>query len=101
EVVEVVHAEADRLGRRAHVFAETDLNNAPRFLHPKERGGMGIDGHWNDDFHHAAHVVLTGETNGFYSDFAAGPLALVKALNRVFVNDGSYSHFRGRRHGAP
>ncbi len=34
-------------------------------------------------------------------DFAAGPAALAKAYNRVFVNDGDYSPFRERRHGAP
>jgi maltooligosyltrehalose trehalohydrolase len=101
EVVELAHREGHRLGRPVHVFAETDLNDAPRFLRPGERGGYGLDGHWNDDFHHAAHVVLTGETNGYYVDFAAGPSALAKALERVFVNDGNYSSFRDRRHGAP
>ncbi|SIN92689.1 maltooligosyl trehalose hydrolase [Singulisphaera sp. GP187] len=99
EIVEVVHREAARLGRPAHVFAETDLNDAPRFLLPRDRGGYSLDGQWNDDFHHAAHVVLTGETNGYYADFANGPAALAKAYECVFVNDGNYSPFRGRRHG--
>ena len=62
---------------------------------------IGLDGQWNDDFHHAAHVVLTGETNGYYADFADGPAALAKVYERVFVNDGNYSPFRDRRHGAP
>jgi maltooligosyltrehalose trehalohydrolase len=101
ELAEVAHAEGERLGRRVHVFAETDLNDAPRFLHPAERGGYGFDGHWNDDFHHAVHNVLTGESNGYYADFAAGPKALAKAFEEVFVNNGNYSPFRGRRHGAP
>jgi maltooligosyltrehalose trehalohydrolase len=101
EIAAAVHAEGDRLGRIVHVFAETDLNDAARFLGPQERGGYALDGHWNDDFHHAAHVVLTGETSGYYLDFAAGPRALAKALERVFVNDGNYSPFRDRRHGAP
>ncbi|AGA29975.1 malto-oligosyltrehalose trehalohydrolase [Singulisphaera acidiphila] len=99
EIAEVVHVEAARVGRCAHVFAETDLNDAPRFLHPVDRGGYQLDGQWNDDFHHAAHVVLTGETNGYYADFADSPAALAKAYERLFVNDGNYSPFRGRRHG--
>jgi maltooligosyltrehalose trehalohydrolase len=99
EVADLAHLEGLRLGRHVHVFAETDLNDAPRFLHPPERGGYGLDGHWNDDFHHAAHVVLTGEINGYYMDFAAGPAALAKAFAQVFVNNGNYSAFRGRRHG--
>ena len=101
EVAEVAHAEGKALGKPIHVFAETDLNDGPRFLRPVERGGYGLDGHWNDDFHHAVHNVLTGEANGYYVDFAGGPSAVEKVLLRGFVNDGSYSEFRGRRHGAP
>ena len=101
EVAKVAHAEAAKLGRAAHVFAENDCNDARRFLAGPDRGGYGLDGQWNDDFHHAAHVVLTGETNGYYVDFAAGPAALAKVYGEVFVNNGTYSPFRGRRHGAP
>ena len=99
EVAEVAHAGASKLGRTVHVFAETDQNDAPRYLHPLEKGGHGLDGHWTDDFHHAAHTALTGESNGYYQDFADGPAALAKALSSIFVNDGCYSPFRERRHG--
>jgi len=101
EVAEVAHAEAARLGRAAHIFAETDQNDAPRYLRPVDRGGYGLDGHWTDDFHHAAHATLTGESNGYYQDFADGPAALARAMAKVFVNDGRFSPFRGRRHGTP
>lgn len=101
EIAEAVHEEAARLGRVAHVFAETDFNDANRYLLPIDRGGHALDGHWNDDFHHAVHVVLTGETNGYYVDFAPGPDSLAKAFEHVFVNNGTYSEFRDRRHGAP
>ena len=99
EVVEVAHAEAARLGRKAHVFAETDQNDAPRYLNPPDRGGHGLDGHWTDDFHHAVHALLTGESNGYYADFADGPASVAKVMGSVFVNDGRFSSFRGRRHG--
>jgi maltooligosyltrehalose trehalohydrolase len=99
ELAEIVHREGDLLGRRCHVFAETDLNDAPRFLHPLERGGHGIDGHWSDDFHHCIHVLLTGETDGYYIDFAAAPASITAAYAHVFMNDGRYSPFRERRHG--
>lgn len=101
EIGAVARREAARLGRPVHIFAETDLNDAPRFLHPANRGGYALDGHWTDDFHHAAHAALSGESNGYYQDFAPGPPALVKAYNAVFVNDGIYSPFRDRRHGTP
>jgi maltooligosyltrehalose trehalohydrolase len=101
EIAEVAHAEAAKRGRPVHIFAETDQNDAPRYLRAVDRGGYGLDGHWTDDFHHAVHATLTGESNGYYRDFADGPRALAKALNSVFVNDGNYSPFRDRRHGAP
>ena len=61
---------------------------------------MGLDAQWSDDFHHALHVALTGETDGYYADFE--PLsALVKVCERAFFHDGTFSAFRGRPHGHP
>ena len=101
DVCEAIHLEGDRLGRAVHVFAENDMNDARRFLGDPAEGHCGLDGQWNDDFHHAAHVCLTGERGGYYVDFAAGPPALAKAFAQVFVNNGNFSPFRDRRHGAP
>ena len=39
-------------------------------MRPPERGGWGCDAAWADDFHHALHVALTGETDGWYEEFA-------------------------------
>ena len=86
-------------GRPATMIAESDLNN-PRLLYPRELNGYGLTGQWSDDFHHAAHVNLTGETTGYYSDFDS-MAALAKVLTGGFFHDGSYSSFRGRRHGRP
>jgi maltooligosyltrehalose trehalohydrolase len=67
---------------------------------PREGGGYGLDAQWSDDFHHALHVALTGETSGYYADFA--PLsALAKVCEKGFFHDGTWSSFRGRDHGAP
>ena len=60
---------------------------------PREAGGLGLHAQWADDVHHALHVLLTGETHGYYADFAdAG--ALEKVLGGVFLHDGTYSTFR-------
>jgi len=61
-------------------------------------GGYGLDAQWNDDFHHALHVLLTGEYTGYYQDF--GCLQdFVKAWREGFVYTGEYSAYRQRRHG--
>ncbi|MBT2514353.1 malto-oligosyltrehalose trehalohydrolase [Arthrobacter sp. ISL-30] len=81
------------------LIAESDLNN-PRLIYPQEANGYGLEGQWSDDFHHAVHVNLTGETAGYYSDFQS-LTALAKVLEHGFYHDGSYSSFRGRHHGRP
>ncbi|HEX6148659.1 malto-oligosyltrehalose synthase [Nocardioides sp.] len=87
------------LGKQLFLIAESDLND-PHLITPREAGGYGLDAQWSDDFHHAVHVALTGETAGYYADFE--PLgALAKVLERGFFHDGTWSSFRGRDHGAP
>src|SRR5690606_35119642 len=85
------------LGRPLTLTAESDLND-PKLITPREGGGYGLDAQWSDDFHHAVHVALSGETTGYYADFA--PLsALAKVCNEGFFHAGTYSSFRGRDHG--
>ncbi|HEX4472230.1 MAG TPA: malto-oligosyltrehalose trehalohydrolase [Nocardioides sp.] len=87
------------LGRPLTLIAESDLNDT-KLVTPREAGGFGLDAQWSDDFHHALHVALTGETSGYYADFA--PLsALAKVCERGFFHDGTWSSFRGRDHGVP
>lgn len=81
------------------LIAESDLNN-PRLIYPRHDNGYGLEGQWSDDFHHAVHVNLSGETTGYYSDFESLAV-LAKVLERGFFHDGSYSSFRGRHHGRP
>ena len=99
ELARAVHDQAERLGRRVTVIAESDLNDA-KLVRPRERCGFGLDGQWDDDFHHAVHVALTGERDGYYRDYAS-PTAVAEALRERFVLRGGYSRFRRRRHGAP
>ena len=81
------------------VIAESDMNDT-RLVTPREGGGTGLDAQWSDDFHHALHVALTGEEDGYYADFA--PLAaLQKVCEKGFFHDGTWSSFRDREHGRP
>ena len=86
-------------GRHYDLIAESDLND-PRLVRDVTVGGYGLDAAWSDDFHHALHALLTGETAGYYQDF--GRVAdLVAALTRIHVYDGRYSSYRQRTHGRP
>jgi maltooligosyltrehalose trehalohydrolase len=94
-----VQAEAARLGRTVHVVAESDLCD-PRLVRPSEAGGYGLDGQWADDFHHAVHVALTGERDGYYADYV-GLADLRTMLRDRYVFAGRYSSYRGRTVGRP
>ncbi|GAC1523831.1 MAG: malto-oligosyltrehalose trehalohydrolase [Marmoricola sp.] len=99
QVGEDVAVLSAHLGRPLTLIAESDLND-PVMITPREAGGYGLDAQWSDDFHHAVHVALTGETQGYYADFA--PLAaLAKVCTQGFFHDGTWSSFRGRVHGVP
>lgn len=63
-------------------------------------GGTGVHAQWDDDVHHALHALVTGESAGYYADFAVDPYAAVaKVATRVFFHDGTWSQFRQRVHG--
>ena len=99
ELSEAADALSAHLGRPLSLIAESDLND-PTLILPREAGGYGLTAQWSDDWHHAVHVALTGETAGYYEDFA-DPGALPKVWTRGFFHDGTYSSFRGRDHGRP
>ncbi|MBU1109914.1 MAG: malto-oligosyltrehalose trehalohydrolase [Candidatus Riflebacteria bacterium] len=86
-------------GRSYCLIAESDLND-PRIINQRKNGGYGLAAQWLDDFHHALHVTLTGEQQGYYQGYS-GHENLNKCLSDYFVYDGCYSPSRQRRHGRP
>ena len=99
ELTDAVHERASSLGRVAHVIAESSSND-PRLVRDRQDGGLGLDAAWNDDFHHALHVALTGETARYYADFSDAVPDLATGLSDGYIAAGRYSAYRGRRHGA-
>ena len=87
-------------GRHIHLILENDDNRA-NLLDPKTDPPQGkYRAQWNDDYHHAWHVVLTGEHNGYYQDYAADPLDhLARALSSGFAYQGENSAHRCRPRG--
>ena len=85
------------LGRRLWLIAESDRND-PRYVRPVRAGGYGLDSAWADEWHHALHAALTGETSGYYEDFGSlDDLAI--ALRQAWVYAGRWSPHRLRTHG--
>jgi maltooligosyltrehalose trehalohydrolase len=99
ELSSEVDALAAGLRRPLSLIAESDLNDAG-MVTSRDANGYGLAGQWCDDVHHALHVALTGETDGYYHDFGA-PGALATTLRQAFFHAGTWSSFRQRTHGRP
>jgi malto-oligosyltrehalose trehalohydrolase len=85
-----------RRQRQIHLVLENDRNQA----HYLERDADGLPlaatAQWNDDLHHALHVLLTGETDGYYGDYADAPgRHLGRCLAEGFAYQGEVSPYRG------
>jgi maltooligosyltrehalose trehalohydrolase len=102
-VLEQLATEVDSLsaglGRPLTLIAESDLND-PKLVTSRDAGGYGLAAQWSDDLHHALHYRVTGERQGYYTDFAV-PEALATTLRRVFFHADTWSSFRQRHHGRP
>lgn len=98
QLTDALHERAQRAGQAVLVVAES-ASNDPRIVRSKAEGGWGLDGQWNDDFHHALKVALTGERDGYYEDYQ--PSDVARAFADGFVLQGRWSPSRGRTHGHP
>ncbi|VWX55506.1 Malto-oligosyltrehalose trehalohydrolase [Burkholderiales bacterium 8X] len=89
--------------RHIHVVLENENNQASFLVRDALEVPLVGTAQWNDDIHHAGHVLTTGETDGYYIDFADNPMALFgRALAEGFVYQGQPSKFReGERRGEP
>jgi len=89
--------------RQVHLILEND-NNEAHWLERDERGRPRFyTAQWNDDLHHCWHVLLTGETQGYYKDYAENPSRLLgRSLAEGFAYQSEVSaHRAGRKRGEP
>ncbi len=95
ELAQAVHEDPGR-DRHVHLVLENDAN-AARYLRRDDRGRPAIaTAQWNDDVHHAAHVLVTGERDGYYSDYAdRAPWCFGRTLAEGFAYQGELSAYRG------
>jgi maltooligosyltrehalose trehalohydrolase len=89
--------------RHIHLILENDLNQARFLRRSKQCRTQSYTAQWNDDVHHALHVLLTGECDGYYSDYSDRPLdRLGRCLVEGFAYQGEVSVFRnGQTRGEP
>ena len=93
---------ARKIDRHIHLVLENDDNRAS-LLAPLEDPPQGrYRAQWNDDYHHAWHVELTGEQYGYYKDYKDSALHVARSLQGGFSYQGETSvHRNGARRGEP
>ncbi len=82
------------------IIAENEAQQA-ELLRPTDRGGCGLDGLYNDDFHHSARVALMGLREAYYSDYRGTSQELLSAVKRGFLFQGQYFSWQKKRRGTP
>ncbi|HEX5581654.1 MAG TPA: malto-oligosyltrehalose trehalohydrolase, partial [Gemmatimonadaceae bacterium] len=85
-------------GRETIVIGENEPQ-ASRLMRPTREGGQGLDGLWNDDFHHSAMVALTGQREAYYTPHLGRPQEFVSAAKHGFLYQGQRYHWQEKRRG--
>lgn len=88
------------LPRKTAVIAENEQQD-PRVLKGSKDGGFGMDAIWNDDFHHAMTVALTGRRDAYYSDYNGTPQEILSCIKWGFLFQGQYFQWLKRKRGGP
>ncbi|MGH8221050.1 MAG: malto-oligosyltrehalose trehalohydrolase [Steroidobacteraceae bacterium] len=101
-LTEIARAVRDGPGSERPIYLV--LENAANEAHRLAVAGTpeSFDAQWNDDVHHCLHVILTGEVDGYYEDYAHSPHALLcRGLAEGFAYQGERSAHEGRPRGEP
>jgi maltooligosyltrehalose trehalohydrolase len=89
--------------RHVHLVLENERNDAARLKRTTRGTPHLATAQWNDDVHHALHVMCTGERDGYYVDYADdAPRLFARALAEGFGYQGEPSTLRdGAPRGTP
>jgi maltooligosyltrehalose trehalohydrolase len=92
-----VHRKADP--RKAIIVAENEPQQV-QLVQPPDQGGYGLDALWNDDFHHAAMVTMTGRNEAYYTDYLGKPQEFISTVKYGFLYQGQYYKWQKKRRGS-
>ena len=85
---------------RATIVIHENESQEGRMIRPVERGGLGLDGAWNDDFHHSAMVALTGRNEAYYSDYLGRPQEFISTAKYGYLFQGQRYAWQEQRRGS-
>jgi maltooligosyltrehalose trehalohydrolase len=96
EITETARRSAGR--RKVYLINENEPQDT-RLVRPIDRGGYGMDALWNDDFHHAALVALSGRNEAYYTDYLGRPQEFISAAKWGYLYQGQRYKWQKKRRG--
>jgi len=100
-IAAIVDQVRDAAGARATIIIGENEPQQARLMRPATHGGAGLDGMWNDDFHHSAMVVLSGRNEAYYSDHRGSPQEFISAVKWGYLFQGQRYKWQGKPRGTP
>ncbi|MGH7846453.1 MAG: malto-oligosyltrehalose trehalohydrolase [Candidatus Binatia bacterium] len=86
-------------GQRSIIVIAENEPQETKLVRPVQEGGYGLDGLWNDDFHHSAVVALTKHNEAYYSDYLGKPQELISAAKHGYLYQGQHYLWQKQRRG--
>ena len=90
-----------KAGQRSTLLIGENEPQNTKLVRPPQQGGYGLDALWNDDFHHAAMVRLTGHNEAYYADYLGTPQEFISAAKYGFLYQGQWYRWQHMRRGTP
>ena len=100
-LAEITSAARAAAGRRSIIVVGENEPQHVIALASGDAGGWGLDALWNDDFHHSAHVALTGRHDGYYHDHRGAAQEFVSAARHGFLFQGQRYAWQEKARGTP
>ncbi len=89
-----------RAAPRDVIFVAENEPQQVQLVKPADQGGYGLDGLWNDDFHHSAMVALTGHNEAYYTDYLGTPQEFISAVKYGYLYQGQRYKWQEKRRGS-
>ena len=100
-LAEVSTSARDAAADRSIILVAENERQDVRGLQNVEQGGFGLDGLWNDDFHHSAKVALAGRREAYFTDYSGSPQEFVSMAKWGFLYQGQRYSWQRARRGTP
>ena len=97
----ITRAAREAAGKRSIYLITENEPQLTRIVRPANQAGFGMDGLWNDDFHHSVMVALSGRNEAYFTDYQGKPQEFISALKWGYLFQGQLSAWQMKRRGTP